>query len=122
MIAYVNTQMSIWGKWSARKASNGMGYSHICPMFKQAQHGGGFGSSVPIGVEIANMDEIQDCDKAVQRLSQDMRMLAIEFYVVSGKGEDVATRLGIKKRTLYDRIDAMHQQMLGHLNDVIAGC
>lgn len=99
-----------------------MGYSHICPMFKQAQHGGGFGSSVPIGVEIANMDEIQDCDKAVQRLSQDMRMLAIEFYVVSGKSEEVAKRLGIRKQRLYERIDMLHQHMLGHLNDVIAGC
>ena len=122
MIDYVNVQLSAWGKWSARNASKGMGYSPICPMFKQAQHGGAFGSSIPVGVDVSGMDHIRDTDEAVRRLDSASRALCIEFYVVNGSGVDIARRMGVTKKTIYNRIDALHQKVLGLLNDVVAGC
>lgn len=121
MIPYVGTQLSIWGKWVVAKSSKGIGYAAICPMFKDQRHGGVYASQPPMGVTVDGMDNILDTDKAVQRLDQVQRQLAYEFYVRSGKGVEVAARLGIAKRTLYDRIAALHQSMLGHLNDVAAG-
>ena len=48
--------------------------------------------------------------------------ICVEFYVVDGSGEEIAQRMGIAKRTLYDRIHLLHQKVLGLLNDVVAGC
>ena len=122
MIDYVNVQLSAWGKWSARNASKGMGYSPICPMFKQAQHGGAFGSSIPVGVDVSGIDHIRDTDEAVRRLDAASRALCVEFYVIRGSGEEIAQRMGVTKKTIYNRIDALHQKVLGLLNDVVAGC
>ena len=122
MIDYVNVQLSAWGKWAARNASKGMGYSPICPMFKQAQHGGAFGPSIPAGIDVSGIDHIRDTDEAVRRLDAASRALCVEFYVVNGSGEEIARRMGIAKRTLYDRIHSLHQKVLGLLNDVVAGC
>ena len=122
MIDKVNVQLSAWGKWAARNASKGMGYSPICPMFKQAQHGGAFGPSIPAGIDVSGIDHIRDTDEAVRRLDAASRALCVEFYVINGSSEDIAQRMGIAKRTLYDRIHSLHQKVLGLLNDVVAGC
>jgi hypothetical protein len=122
MIPYIDTQLSIWGKWTARNASKGLGFPSVCPMFQDVQHGGAFGSGTPPGIEFSSREEVQTTDEAVKRLSQDQRRLCIEYYVIRGKGEDIAKRVGIKKRTLYDRIHIIHHAMLGHLQDVICGC
>lgn len=121
MIDYVNVQLSAWGKWSARNASKGLGYSPICPQFKQVQYGGAFGSSVPVGIDVSGTDHIRDTDEAVRRLDEESRALCVEFYIVSGSGEEIAHRMGIAKRTLYDRVHVLHQRVLGLLNDVVAG-
>ncbi len=118
MIEYIHVQLSIWGRWSERNASKGIGYSSICPMFKDVRHGEGYGSMPPPGVEVASLNEILDMDKAIQRLSQDAKKLCVEYYVIRGSGEDIAGRLGIKRRTLYDRLHAVQQSLLGHLNDI----
>ncbi len=122
MIDYVNVQLSEWGKWAARNASKGMGYSPICPMFKQAQHGGAFGPSIPAGIDVSGIDHIRDTDEAVRRLDAASRALCVEFYVTRGSGEEIAQRMGVTKKTIYNRIDALHQKVLGLLNDVVAGC
>lgn len=122
MIDYINVQLSAWGKWSARNASKGMGYSPICPMFKQAQHGGAFGSSIPVGVDVSGIDHIRDTDEAVRRLDAASRALCVEYYVIRGSSEEIAKRMGVTKKTIYNRIDALHQKVLGLLNDVVAGC
>ena len=122
MIDYVNVQLSAWGKWSARNASKGMGYSPICPMFKQAQHGGAFGSSIPAGIDVSGIDHIRDTDEAVRRLDAASRALCVEYYVIRGSSEEIAKRMGVTKKTIYNRIGALHQKFLGLLNDVVAGC
>lgn len=120
MIPYVDTQLSMWGKWVVSKSAKGLGFSPISPMFKDMRHGGVYASQPPMGVTLDSAVNISDTDAAVQRLDQVQRQLAYEFYVRSGKGVEVAARLGIAKRTLYDRINALHQAVLGHLNDVVA--
>lgn len=120
MIPYVDTELSIWGKWVIAKSSKGIGYSPVCPMFKDSRHSGGYGSNPPLGAGIG--DNILDTDAAVQRLGHDLRRLCVEYYVVGGKGVEVARRLGIARQRLYERVHALHQELLGHLNDVAAGC
>ena len=122
MIPYVDTELAIWGKWVVAKASKGIGYSPICPMFKDARHSGCYGSNPPVGAAIGSMDNVLDTDAAVQRLGVDQRKLCVEYYVVGGKAVEVAGRLGIARQRLYERVHALHQSMLGHLNDVAAGC
>ena len=122
MIPYVDARLSIWGKWSAAKASKGIGFSSTCPMFKDARHGGAFGSHPPMGVQVDSLDNIRDTDAAVQRLSNEYRCLAIEFYVHHRSGVDLARSLGLSRQRLYERLHALHQTMLGLLNDVVAGC
>lgn len=122
MIEYVHVQLSIWGRWSLRKSSESLGYPSISPMFMGARFSGAYGSRPPVGVEIGGSDHVHDTDAAVSRLSHDKRQLCVEYYVVGGTGCEIAKRLGIAKRTLYDRLTAMQSDLLGHLNDVVAGC
>lgn len=122
MIPYIDAQMSAWGRWVVRRSSRGLGFPGVCPMFRDSRFGGAYGASPPPGVVIGDISDILDTDAAVQRLDAPSRSLATEYYVVGGKGLDVAARLGIARRTMYDRIHALHQAMLGHLNDVAAGC
>jgi len=122
MIEYVHTQLSIWGRWSGRKERSAIGYPSVSPMFMGARFGGVYGSRPPVGVEVCGSDHVQDTDAAVQRLAQDHRRLVVEYYVVGGTGADVARRLGIARQRLYERLHSLHQVVLGHLNDVVAGC
>lgn len=117
MIPYIDIQLAAWGRWANRHAARAVGYPSQSPMFNQMPGGDGYGSKEPFGVD----EYVQDTDKAVQRLSEDMRALCVEVYQVGGKSEAVALRMGVAKRTLYDRIDRMHHAIMGHLNDIAAG-
>lgn len=105
-----------------RKSTAGLGYPSVSPMFMAARFCGSYGSKPPAGVEVCSDDHVHDTDAAVGRLSKEKKNLCVEYYVVGGKGCEVASRLGIAKRTLYDRLDSLHAEMLGHMNDVVAGC
>jgi len=120
VIPYVDSQLAIWGKWTMARASKGLGYPSVCPMFKDARHGGAFGSAPPVGVTLDSIDHILDTDAAVQRLSDDYRRLAIEFYAHRCTAVEISARLGIGRQRLYERLHAMHQSLLGHINDVVA--
>lgn len=114
-------QLSIWGKWSVAKSAKSVGYSPVCPMFKDAAHGA-YRSNPPMGVSVDATQNILDTDAAVARLGQEERRLCIEYYVIGGKAADVARRLGIARQRLYERLHRVHQELLGHLNDVAAEC
>ncbi len=60
-------------------------------------------------------------DKAVNLLPLDQRRVCVEVYVISGKIDDVAHRLGMARRTLYDRLNVIHKAVLDRLNGVCAG-
>lgn len=124
MITYVNGLLSAWGRWSNRDKDGGTGWPSASSMFKDAPSGrDAYCSKPPLGVGNQS-SECEVTDQAVHRLKdQDQRLfdLAVEFYKKGGTGKEVADRLGIGKRTMYDRLDLLHQKLLGHLNDLGAG-
>lgn len=91
-------------------------------MFRDFRGGAGYRSEVPHGVACCSGQSVEDTDAAVARLAERDKRLVFEYYVRGGKSGDIAGRLGIAKRTLFDRVHAMHQVVLGHLGDVAAGC
>ena len=124
MITYVNGLLSAWGRWANRDADGGTGWPRASMMFRDVPSSQEFGSKLPLGVGNQS-SECEVTDKAVHRLkAQEQRLfdLAVEFYKRGGTGQEIAARLGIGKRTMYDRLDVLHQKVLGHLNDIGAGC
>ncbi len=117
MIDYINMKLSIWGKWAVRRYSAGLGYPSVCPMFRLIRHGGGYRSDVPYGVD----EYVMETDQAVRRLPAADVALCVEFYQRGGTGAEVARRLGIARQRLYERLDAVHRAVMGHLNDIAAG-
>lgn len=120
MIEYINLQLSIWGKWAVRRNGEGLGYPSVSPMFNQAQHGGSYGSQLPPGV--CDCEYVRETDQAVARLPPEDRALCVEFYQVRGTAVEIARRLGIARQRLYERLDAVHRAVMGHLNDIASGC
>lgn len=120
MIEYINVQLSIWGKWAVRRGSAGLGYPSISPMFKDAKHGGTYGSQLPPGVCV--LEYVRETDLAVARLSAEDRVLCVEFYQRGGTAVAIASRMGIARQRLYERLDAVHRAVMAHLNDIAVGC
>lgn len=119
MIIYVDRLLCSWGSWSSRMVGRAVGYPTCSPMFKDMPAGGGYGSRMPLGVDDADNAAT---DQAVQRLGVDDRRLCIEIYQRGGKRVDVARRLSCHPNTITNRLARMHQELLGHLNDIAAGC
>ena len=121
MIDYIHAQLSIWGKAQLSDARKGLGYASVCPMFRDVKHGGVYGSAPPLGVSMTSRENIEDTDNAIARLPIAQRHLAVEMYVIGGTGDQVAARLGIVRQRLYERLHALHQEVLGLTLDVVAG-
>ena len=119
MIEYINVQLSIWGKWAARRNGKGLGFPAISPMFMDAQHGGVYRSREPAGV--CDCEYVQETDQAVQRLSPADRALCIQFYQIGGTGVEIARRMGIGRPRLYEQLDRVHRQVMGFLQDIAVG-
>lgn len=110
MIVYVNGLLSAWGRWSNRDKDGGTGWPSTSAMFKDAPVGNHYGSKPPLGVG-QGAAECEVTDKAVHMLKdQDVRLfdLAVAFYKQGGTGQEIAARLGIGKRTMYDRLQHLH--------------
>jgi DNA-binding NtrC family response regulator len=65
---------------------------------------------------------VRETDQAVSRLPEADRALCVQFYQHGGTAVAVAGRLGIARQRLYERLDAVHREVMGHLNDIAAGC
>jgi hypothetical protein len=120
VIPYIDVQLSVWGKWAMRNSSKGLGYPSVSPMFNLAQRGGSYGSQLPPGV--CDCEYVRETDLAVSRLPKADRSLCVEFYQIRGPAVDIARRLGIARQRLYERLDAVHRAIMGHLQDIAAGC
>lgn len=118
MIVHIDVLLCAWGRWALRNQARAIGYPPISPMFQDMQASKVFDSKVPFGVD----EYVAETDIAVQRLPNDLKLVAVEYYQIGGKAESVAGRLGIKKTTLYKRIDLLHNEVLGNLNDIAAKC
>lgn len=118
MIEYINVQLAIWGKWAVRRSTAGLGFPSVSPMFQQMTHGGVYRSREPSGIS----EYVHETDQAVQRLSPEDQALCVEFYQRGGTAVAIAARLGLARQRLYERLDAVHRAVMGHLNDISAGC
>lgn len=79
------------------------------------------GSREPLG--IGNMSsECEETHQAVSRLNDGDKQLLREVYVVGGTTKAIAERLGWHRQRVPERLDAVGQRLLGHLNDVAARC
>lgn len=114
MIEYIEVQLCAWGRWALRQDSGALGYPKTSPMFREYRSGGAYSSSVPFGVQ----DYVDDTDAAIKRCSLDQRKLAAQMYMVGGAAGDVASRLGISRRTLYRRLDVLHLVVMDRLHDI----
>lgn len=114
MIAYVEVQLCAWGRWAQRQAARSVGYPSVSPMFRDMKAGGGYGSREPFGVD----EYVQDTDLAVKRLPVSDIKVCYERYQRGGSAQDVAARLGVSKPTMFRRLDAIHQALVGHMNDI----
>jgi hypothetical protein len=121
MIEYIHVQLAIWGKWTARQAAKDVGYPSVSPMFNQVQHGGAYESRPPAGVTVGDINEIQDTDDAVSRLSESDKSLVNAYYVRQLPVVRIARDMGLHRQRVYERLTILQQRVLGHLLDVSAG-
>lgn len=122
MIPYVNTLLVAWGRWVVRGRDGGTGWPSCSAMFKDAPAGVSvYGSKPPLGIG-AGSSECEQTHVAVSRLNDADKMLLREVYVVGGATKAIAERLGWHRQRVPERLDAVGQRLLGHLNDVAAGC
>lgn len=117
-VPYIEVQLAAWGRWAVRMAARSVGYPTVSPMFRDIPSGDGFGSSPPFGID----EYVHDTDAAVQRLDHDMRSLCVEVYQVGGSQREIAQRLHTSQSRISGLVGRLHQQVLGHLNDIAAGC
>lgn len=122
VLPYVNTLLVAWGKWVVRGQDGGTGWASCSMMFKDMPAGVAVhGSREPLG--IGNMSsECEETHQAVSRLNDGDKQLLREVYVVGGTTKAIAERLGWHRQRVPERLDAVGQRLLGHLNDVAARC
>ena len=118
MIDYIHLQLSIWGRWAVRRSTSGLGYPTVSPMFKDRIGPSQYNSCEPPGVT----EYVHCTDQAVARLPAEDKRLCVEFYQIGGKATEIAQRMGIRRQRLYERLDGVHCAVLGHMNDIEAGC
>lgn len=113
MITYWNIQLNRWAKWKHAHLNGNVGWPKVSPMFMEhveTQYG-------PREPEFN--DDAEFVDKVVQKLMPIQINTVREFYFVGGKSEEIATRLGIHKATLFRRIDGIHYDMSGLAQDIL---
>ena len=116
MIVYINGLLVKWGHWASRGKDGGVGYPSMSPMFNNMPKGDSYSSHV-----VWTDPDISDTDTAVNRLQSDDRIICIEMYQKGGKSKDIYTRLNMAQRTFYDRVHRIHNELMGHLNDISCG-
>ena len=90
----VEILLAAWGRWAIRVETKSIGYSSVCPMFREARFGNGFGSAPPVGLNDADLRAV---DAAVQRLPVILRATLNEFYKSQCSVRDLALHLGCDK-------------------------
>lgn len=110
MIPYIDERLVDWARWSVSdgmEIRNSLGSRNCWPQMVRDPDStdtvAQTGSLVPCNdIECAEMDE------AVCSLPSELKSIIWDFYKRTVSGDQIAKRLGIGKRTLYDRIDYAH--------------
>lgn len=101
--------------WASQSRARGM--RQCSPLGKLVEFGGvpprntqPKGSRDPLA--LGDMDETAwQVEQALHALEDQDQVLAHEHYRWGGYSDDKALRLGIAKRTYYDRLDRLHQRL-----------
>lgn len=95
-LSNVEILLAAWGRWAIRVETKSIGYSSVCPMFREARFGNGFGSAPPVGLNDADLRAV---DAAVQRLPVILRATLNEFYKSQCSIRDLALHLGCSHKS-----------------------
>lgn len=117
MIPYVNNRLNQWARWIATgRKVRGLGYPSAVAYARTP----GSGSGSPDFDEDAW--EVDRAWRALQEPHGDLFVLVFNFYTRNETVERLAMRHGCSRDTVYARLQQSHQIILGHLNDIAAGC
>jgi transposase-like protein len=124
MIDYINVRLGEWARWSvsdARYLRTTLG-AHSC--WPQMLGEAASTESKRGEVSFVPLNDIECCetDKAICALPATLKEAVVVYYKRTGTTSiQIAKRLGVSERTLFDRISQAHQRLLGILNDIAAG-
>lgn len=107
--------------WASQ--SRGRGMRQCSPLGKLVEFGGipprdtsPKGSRDPLA--LGDMDEAAwQVEQALKQLDDDYQLLAHEHYRWNGYSDEKARRLGIARRTYYDRLDRLHLRLQAVLSE-----
>lgn len=98
-----------WGRWAIRQETHKVGYPPVAAGFGDYRPPGvGLCSQIPIGVG-TTVDDLAAVNAAVLQLPMCGRILCNECYVIGGRLEDVAKRMGISRSTLLRERARVHE-------------
>ena len=117
MIPHINNRLNQWALWVATgRKVRGLGYPSAVAWSRQP----GSGNASPDFDE--DSWEVDQAWRALQGPRPDLFKLVMLFYTRSESAERLAIRLGCSRDTVYVRLDESHRIIMGHLNDIAAGC
>ena len=109
MNEFVEMKLLTWGEWALRRASAGLGFAasslSITP--------GGGAPDLPRGV----VDSLLEMDSCVSALAKEHRAFVEQVYCHAGTPETHSTKLGICRKTFYNRRDVIHAIVAAYLAD-----
>ncbi|SHK37976.1 hypothetical protein SAMN05192556_102456 [Halomonas caseinilytica] len=118
MIAKMDELLKHWAD-----QHRGQGMRQCSPIGRLVEFGGiPPRSSGPKGsrdpLNLGEMDELAwQIEQALQQLDDRHQVLAHEHYRWNGYSDEKARRLGIARRTYYDRLDRLHEALQSVLGD-----
>jgi hypothetical protein len=121
MLTYVNDRLNEWALWraGARICTGGCTTSNAYSWIGA----GGRGDNAPPPLSYLPLDELAcaETDRCVCALEPLLRQVVEEYYLRLGTKEMVARRCNCHVATVFRRIDAAHNKLLGFMNDLAAG-
>lgn len=115
MIIYVNKRYQNWAEWCLRGRSAGLGYPRRSNFMRLTP------PSDPKTVPVIDEDA-WEVEQVVQRLETDEQHLVRMFYLRTAVPvTQIARDLHCTEKTVYNKLERVHQKTLGYLNDLAAG-
>ncbi|MGE5621426.1 MAG: hypothetical protein ACM3VY_00215 [Candidatus Bathyarchaeota archaeon] len=117
-ISWVGSLLCRWGRWAVRKELKALGYGSQCQVLKGWSGKDGYGSEVPTGYCLA---DIQACDRAVAALPVGIRAVVIEHYQRQGSVRATAVACGFAPKAVTQYLDRAHGLIARHIEEERAG-